>query len=133
MAVNLEQVRQLGRELHGHEINAFNRSHIKIRADEAGNGGASHIYSIALHTEDTGQTAAHFRFQDGPIKEVGPNGISDEALLAILIDRLQGFQRGQYSCRENALALTKMEEAMHWLHHRTLQREMRGVEGTNAL
>ena len=69
-------------------------------------------------------------FQNGPISEAGVNGVSNEALLAIVIDRLEGFQRGQYSCRENALALTKLQEAMHWLHHRTRERMARGVEGT---
>jgi hypothetical protein len=133
MGLNLEEVRPIDREVHGHEINDFNRSHVVIRADQPGNGGASHIYAIALHTEQQGQTVAHFRFQDGPVKEAGPNGISDEALLVIVIDRLQGFQRGQYSCRENALAITKLEEALHWLHHRTLQREARGVEGTHRI
>ena len=133
MGLNLSEVKPLNREVHGHEINAFNRAHISIRADQPGNGGASHVYNIAILTEQTGQSAAHIQFQDGPVREAGPNGISDEALLAILIDRLQGFQRGQYSCRENALVLTKLEEAMHWLQHRTQQREARGVEGTSTV
>lgn len=51
---------------------------------------------------------------------------------AIVIDRLRSFQSGPFSCRENALALTKCEEAMQWLHSRTLERMRRGVEGTNA-
>jgi len=50
------------------------------------------------------------------------NGISNEALLAIVEDRLKGFQSGQYACRENALALTKLQEAMMWLHSRTRER-----------
>ena len=49
----------------------------------------------------------------------------------MLIDRLRGFQAGPFGCRENALALTKLEEAMHWLHHRTRGRMARGVEGTH--
>ena len=60
------------------------------------------------------------------------NGISQEALLAILIDRLRGFQSGQYACRENAIALTKLEEATMWLQKRTLDRVRRGVEGTSV-
>lgn len=121
----------LSREIRGHEINSFNREHVSIVADEAGNGGASHVYNIGLHTEQTATSGAHIHFQNGAVKEVGVNGITDEALLAVLIDRLQGFQRGQFSCRENALALTKMEEAMHWLQHRAQDRERRGVEGRN--
>jgi hypothetical protein len=68
-------------------------------------------------------------FQNGPIAESGPNGISNEVLLAIVIDRLECFQKGQFACRENALALTKLQEAVHWLHHRTRERLARGVEG----
>ena len=70
-------------------------------------------------------------FQNGPIKEVGVNGVTNEALLAIVIDRLQGFQKGQFQCRENAIALTHLEDAMHWLQHRTNERLKRGVEGTH--
>lgn len=54
-----------------------------------------------------------------------------EALLAVIIDRLQCFQAGPYACRENAIALTKLEEAMMWLQKRTRDRLARGVEGTH--
>ena len=74
----------------------------------------------------------HVQFQNGPVKEFGVNGCHQEDLLAIVIDRLQSFQAGEFSCRENALALTKLEEAMHWLNHRTNARIARGVEGTNT-
>jgi hypothetical protein len=69
-------------------------------------------------------------FQEGPIALAGVNGISNEALLAIVEDRLAGFQSGEYACRENALALTKIQEAMMWLQKRTRDRAARGVEGT---
>jgi hypothetical protein len=69
-------------------------------------------------------------FQNGPIKEAGVNGISNEALLAIVEDRLACFQSGEYACRENAIALTKIQEAMMWLQKRTRDRVSRGVEGT---
>jgi hypothetical protein len=63
--------------------------------------------------------------------EAGVNGISNEVLLTIVEDRLKGFQSGPYACRENALALTHVQDAMHWLHHRTRERVQRGVEGTS--
>lgn len=71
----------------------------------------------------------HF-FQNGPLKETGVNGVSAEALLAIVEHRLTCFQAGPYACRENAIAFTKLQEAMHWLHHRTRERIARNVEGT---
>jgi hypothetical protein len=46
-----------------------------------------------------------------------------------VIDRLRGFQSGDFRNRENALALTKIEEALLWLHKRTKDRLERGVEG----
>ena len=97
--------------------------------DEPGEGGACHVYDINIPDKET----VHIRFQDGPIDQAGVNGITQEVLIAICIDRLRSFQAGQYSCRENALALTKLEEAQHWLHSRTLARMDRGVEGTHTV
>lgn len=109
--------------------------------DAPAQAGANHCYEItgfntATHPSDPrmyleGKAARSLvvPFQNGPITEVGVNGVSNEALLAIVIDRLRGFQSGPFSCRENALAITKLEEAMHWLHARTHDRILRGVEG----
>jgi hypothetical protein len=74
-------------------------------------------------------------FQNGPISEDGNgvNGITHEVLLSILADRLRGFQSGPYACKENACALTHIEEAMMWLQRRTLKRMQRGVEGTHVI
>jgi hypothetical protein len=44
---------------------------------------------------------------------------------------LLGFQSGEYACRENAIALTHIQDAMMWLQKRTRDRMARGVEGTN--
>jgi hypothetical protein len=38
--------------------------------------------------------------------------------------------RGTYACKENACALTHLEEALMWLQKRTRDRMARGVEGT---
>lgn len=59
-----------------------------------------------------------------------PTGAIIEDVLALVIDRLEFFQGSQFSCRENALAITKVQEAIHWLNHRTLDRRRRGVEGS---
>jgi hypothetical protein len=94
--------------------------------DEPGHGGASHAYRIEWHS---GLCLIHF--QEGPIKEHGVNGITQEALLAIVIDRLRSFQEGQYSCTANAVALANCEEALRQLQKRTRERIARGVEGTH--
>lgn len=116
------------REIVTHKVNGLNDAICVASHDEPGNGGAYHHYTVGV----PGVTSATILFQNGAVKEGGFNGISNEALLAVVIDRLQCFQKGMFSCRENALALTKLEEAMHWLHHRTRERMQRGVEGTHT-
>jgi hypothetical protein len=124
------------REITSHKVNGLNEL-LRIEVlDEPGSGGACHVYGI---TSDEPRNAANppavtlpVRFQNGTMSEAGVNGVTNEALLAIVEDRLKSFQGGQYSCRENALALTHLQEAMHWLHHRTRERVARGVEGTSA-
>ena len=88
-------------------------------------------YTI-VSAEDPGRIFATLSFQDGPIKEAGINGCHNEDLIAIVLDRLTFFQQGPFSCRENALAITKLEEALHWLNHRTQERIRRGIEGTHT-
>ena len=132
----------MSRELTSHKVNGLNEA-LKIEVlDEPGAGGANHDYAITYFDDSHGYDRSpiserHRRnciisFQNGPIAESGVNGISGEALLAIVEDRLKCFQAGPYACRENALALTHLQEAMHWLHHRTRERLQRGVEGTSA-
>lgn len=71
-------------------------------------------------------------FQEGPIKENGVNGVNNEDLIAMVINRLEHFNRSEFSCRENAMAITKLEESLLWLRKRTMGRETRGVEGTHV-
>lgn len=116
------------REITTHHINGKHHNIKVFATDEPGSGNAHHEYSL-----ETRETAGIIHFQNGPVNEVGINGISNESLLAIVIDRLQCFQTSKFSCRENALALTKLEEAMHWLKHRTELRINRGIEGTHQV
>ena len=76
---------------------------------------------------------AEINFQEGPIKECGVNGVANEDLINMVICRLEGFQKSEYACRENALAITKLEEALMWIRKRTVGRENRGVEGTHQV
>ena len=68
-------------------------------------------------------------FQNGPIKEVGVNGVTQEALLAIVIDRLRSFQAGPFASPFNASALDHCSQALVDLQRRTRDRIARGVEG----
>lgn len=71
------------------------------------------------------------KWQLGPVKEVGINGTTIEDVIEVCIERLRGFQRGPFSSRENALAITDLESARNWLLQRTRTRQEQGVEGTN--
>lgn len=121
------------RTLTSHKVSGLNEDLTIEVLDVPGPGNANHYYSIAydLGTYQGGVHLKTIKFQNGPTKEAGINGISNEALLAIVEDRLLGFQAGEYSCRENEIALTKLQEAMMWLQKRTRDRISRGVEGTS--
>jgi len=96
-------------------------------------GNAPSVYDIHWDAGGGYISTQRLKFQDGPIGEVGWNGIIDEALTAILIHRLECWQAGQYANRENALAKTALEESLLWRLKRTLDRELRGVEGTHKV
>jgi hypothetical protein len=90
---------------------------------EPGPGGAHSDYVVSW---GTGKVRI-------PFQTMGTerNGLTNEALMAILIDRLQSFQDGPFPCEENAAALAHQEHALEWLKKRTRGREVRGVEGKN--
>lgn len=123
------------RTITDHKLNGLNDA-LEINVlDEPGQGGANHEYAISFgDPEDrTGhsQRTTRISFQNGPIKEAGVNGISGEALLAIVIDRLRSFQAGPFACDDNAEALACIQTGLELLQRRTRQRLARGVEGTN--
>lgn len=99
---------------------------------------ANHYYEVR-QTPSNGITIsdkeiyAKIKFQEGPIKECGVNGCHNEDLIAIVIDRLQNFQESSFKCRENAIALTKLEESLMWLNKRTQDRIKRKVVGTSQI
>jgi len=133
------------RELNEHQINPANDKLTISVLDEPGAGGANHHYFVGgFHTLTNpsvnqpgsalrDETGANIIFQNGPIAEAGVNGLTQEVLLAIVADRLRSFQKGPFSCKANACALTHIEEAQHWLQQRTIERMRRGVEGTSKV
>lgn len=123
-----------------------NEKTIWCHNDEDGYGGA-HLYEIrnCLGFKD-GQT--EYCAWDGEKEWVGtvkqPSqiirfvqkhdngdvtpGIQNEQLLIILIDRIKKLNT-QFPSRENSLVITKLEEVLHWLQHRVMDRMQRGVMG----
>lgn len=100
--------------------------------DEKGNGGANHLYTIQPATIISEYPAVwNIQFQNGARKdENATHGILDTDLLEIVRDRLKGFQSGEFACRENAIALTHIEEALLWMNKRVEERIERNVLGT---
>jgi hypothetical protein len=128
----------VGRELYDHKVNRFNRECVYVStADERASDNAHHKYDIAVYPLDAAPEAKpvaflEIPFQNGGLKEVGANGITDQALLAIVIDRMRSFNDGQFRCRENSIIVTKLEEALLWMEKRGNDRARRGVEGERA-
>ncbi len=60
------------------------------------------------------------------------NGTTLEEMLRVSIERLNDLNR-RFPCRENSIAITKMEEALMWLNKRTEDRKKRGVEGQHKI
>lgn len=127
------------RNLFDHKNNKFNRECITVStSDQRATDNAHHKYQIVVHPmdKDSGTVVdgkpvevCNLRFQNGGLKEVGANGITDQALLAIVIDRVRSFNDGQFRCRENSVVITKLEEALMWMEKRSNDRARRNVEG----
>lgn len=101
--------------------------------DGEGPGGASHYYAIYADIGLQEPKRFTIEFQKGPRKEENSiHGIIDTDLLEIVRDRLKAFQAGPFSSRENACALTHIEEALMWLNRRVEDRIERNVLGKNV-
>lgn len=93
---------------------------------------APHHFKVINTSDLTGKRVlGEVDFQEGAIKEHGVNGVMNEDLLIMVLTRLESFQNSEFNCRENEMAITKIEEALLWLRKRTMGRENRGVEGTH--
>ncbi len=115
-------------------LNIGSKKYTRVVATDEKEFNANHFFVVET-TNQTRPTAivGQVQFQKGPIKEAGVNGVMNEDLIAMVIDRLQSFQESEFKCRENAVAITKLEEALMWLRKRTQDREDRGVEGTHVI
>lgn len=103
------------------------------RDNEPGPGGAYHDYVVSFGPDspETDDDGVLVRFQKGPRKDPeARRGVLDSDLLEIVRDRLRSFQAGEFFCRENACALTHIEEAIMWLNRRVEDRIERGSLGT---
>lgn len=75
-------------------------------------------------------SSVEFTIQSGPVKEFGVNGAQIDEVIDWAKTKIEGFNKA-FPCRENAIVITKLDEALLWLLKRKLDREARAVEGQN--
>lgn len=98
--------------------------------DVEGPGNGRHNYLV----ERDGHILLDVKFQNGPRNEEGSiPGVVESDLIEIVRSRLMFFQSGKFATRENACALTHLEEALMWMNKRTEDRAERNVLGTYDL
>lgn len=99
---------------------------VKNDLDDNGNPAGGNVVGTGIYIE----------WQRGPLgrgeDRIEPNGAFVEGVIEGALQRIEHYQSGKFACRENAIAITKLEEALHWLNARTNRRESQGVEGTHA-
>jgi hypothetical protein len=71
-----------------------------------------------------------FTVQDGPILEAGLNGVQVTDMLEY-VRELFSYLNAELPCRENALTITHIDEALNWQRCRTINRQKGNVEDTN--
>ena len=94
-----------------------------------------HLYLLKNFEDDTTQPLQFIHKEPHPENPTNlmtvQNGTTNEELLAVLINRMKGLN-DKFPCRQNALAITKLEEALFWLNNRTEERKARNVEGKHV-
>lgn len=91
-----------------------------------------HLYHLDNFMED--HPAVTLQFYRLDLDGARTPGTTNEEVLRALIHRLQFLNEkwmgGKFRCRENSVAITKLQEALMWLEERTKDRVKREVEGT---
>src|SRR5258708_17475311 len=125
-------------ENHRSGLNEINQQiRIETAVEPDPETGVADKYQCWFNVFGQWQKGDRVHFQQGPVYEGsgeklvthGVNAMTEESVLAILIHRLRGYQKGKFSCRENAIAITHLEESLNWLHNRTRDRVQRVVIG----
>ena len=114
-------------------IQKRNNLNTVYRDGEIGPGGAYHDYVVSFGDSlpESDEDMVRIQFQCGPRKDpAARKGVLNGDLLEIVRDQLRAFQAGPFACRENACALSHIEEALMWLNHRAEDRAERNVLGT---
>ena len=111
-------------------MNDIKNCNIDNEVDEKGNPTGGHVMGVGLS----------IIWQNGPLgrgeERILPNGAFVETVISAAKQRIEFYQTAsdkKFACRENAVAITKLEEALMWLEKRTKDREERQVEGIHKV
>lgn len=103
----------------------------KMPIPEGGTKSGKFSIEIENHEDVKGvPPVVKFTLQSDPVSEVGVNGCQAVDMLEFVKCLFESLNES-FPCRENALTITKIEEAIHWQEARTRDRIRRGVEGKN--
>ncbi len=102
-----------------------------IRYEEDHKFPAPNYFTVQRVSDD--EFLAKIKFQEGPVRENGVNGVANEDLLGMVLTRLISCQDSEFQCEENAKAIGLIEETLKTLRERTNKRIERGVEGTSIV
>ena len=101
-------------------------SEFSVDADGHPTGGETF-----MDVSGDGDIKMSITWQDGVVHPTeGQNGAFVEDVLEAARQRLQFFNSTEFRCRENSIAITKIEEALQWLDWRTRARLIEDVENT---
>ena len=103
--------------------------------DQDGNPTGGRTEMMVAHYPEDGaegslRHAIDINWQDGIIGDGVQTGAFIEDVLEAARQRLLFFNGTKFRCRENSVAITKIEEALQWLDWRTRQRVIQDVENT---
>ena len=94
-------------------------------------GGFTEMKLAEPDTDGGEKYAIYIRWQNGIIQNGQQNGAFVEDVIEAARQRIMFFNsRPGSRCRENSVAITKLEEALQWLDWRTRERLLQNVENT---
>jgi hypothetical protein len=109
---------------------------IRLDAEASGESPlAKEIKAVLAAREPAGGTTVDTGI-DIEWQNAGTNGANAplvEGVIAAALGRLKHYQATELKCREYALAITKLEEALEWCDRGTQAREARQVVDTHTV
>lgn len=118
---------QRARHVTLHQVDACNRALTVIgypRGEPAWDCSDYRVFGIDGGEADDPQDHGYpLTFQRGPVFEFGRNGLTNEVLLAVVIDRLESFQEGPHACVENSQAISHLRFVLGLMRQRSERRD----------